>query len=266
MLGVLLVSAGCTCAHVVTRDAEVLDAATADAVVRFDAPTADGEVTFLACEPAAFAAWRRNIVDPIVALPPPRECRPEWEIACRRNWQAVAPPGTYARSACAEPTGSGCNRADHCDLTSTGWICTCGVSGNCAGDEVCVSDTPTGGLPRCVSACLHETPSSMTCGADPWLLPSWVSFRPCDADAIESCRIWAQAFAPSGHSHVECVDLGFRAVCAMADHCEPPPGGTGTPTCTCNGVICAESEVCVSDTPDGVPSCVTACVPPDPMG
>ena len=83
----------------------------------------------------------------------------------------------------------------------------------------------------------------------------------CGPAAERRCRLWAQTFAPLGYAHASCAGDPLHVFCGMGDTCvdgDVPE----RPRCDCGGVECAVNEVCISDTLDGVPRCVEACLPP----
>ncbi len=84
-----------------------------------------------------------------------------------------------------------------------------------------------------------------------------VNFPACDDGGYQLCAARATAQAAGAYPHSTCLRHGgmpIHATCAAADSCDD--GGR----CFCNpSRICATTEVCVSDTPDGPTRCVAAC-------
>ena len=156
----------------------------------------------------------------------------------------------------------GCQVGDDCRDDPIG-LCFCGGE-SCGSGQVCVRSA-SGEAARCVDVCVHEGPVPRTCGEPGPVPPAQVnpmmSPAMCDDFGRRRCRLWAQLFAPEGWAHASCVAGAGDINCGMGDTCVA--GDTPErPRCDCSGAECALDEVCVSDTPGGVPRCERACIPP----
>ena len=160
----------------------------------------------------------------------------------------------------------GCHRGDACEEDPFN-LCWCGGEGCSGPNRVCVRSAP-GARPHCEEVCVREGPVPRACAGEPGPVPPADaqfshSTDDCDDEVLRrQCRLWAQLFAPQGWAHASCATTsGFGHYCGMGDTCVPGESPY-RPVCDCAGAVCALDEVCVSDTPDGVPRCEPACLPP----
>jgi hypothetical protein len=154
--------------------------------------------------------------------------------------------------------------ADRCEEDPLN-LCYCGDDVCDGPNRVCVRSAP-GERPHCEEVCVREGPIPRACAAEPDPVPPAVAqpgHSPADCDDVtrRQCRLWAQLFAPQGWAHASCALSEGRIWCGMGDTCVPGERPE-RPVCDCAGAVCALDEVCVSDTPDGVPRCEPACLPP----
>lgn len=246
---IALIAAGCSCALSHTDDASIADGRVPDGSGG-DAETSEDGSTPNDCVPAEELGGR--IVGFWVE---DRSCGPAQQRICQAALTALA-PGAVAT--CVEGL-SVCTNADYCPPADPPF-CSCRERA-CLGSEICTSPT-VGGPQSCEPLCLREAPTPRECASDPVALPP--TFVPgtveCDARTERLCRLWAQAVAPFGYAHASCVGGTAPVFCGMGDLCAM--GDTQErPRCDCGGSACDLEEVCVSDTPEGSPRCVPACLP-----
>ena len=162
----------------------------------------------------------------------------------------------------------GCAMADECRDDPVFGYCPCGDGDEICGSvgHVCVRSAP-GERPHCEEVCVREGPIPRACASEAGpvpparLHPSMSPPYSCDDWGRRNCRLWAQFFAPQGWAHGSCAPSHNELFCGMGDTCVPGEIPE-RPLCDCAGAVCALDEVCVSDTPEGVPRCEPACLPP----
>lgn len=81
----------------------------------------------------------------------------------------------------------------------------------------------------------------------------------CTPEIQKQCQVWAQSLTTTGYAHSTCY-LGVWSRCLLGyQNCNVY---NGVPQCGCGGLgSCPGSQVCVSDTPDGIATCREVCVP-----
>jgi hypothetical protein len=182
-------------------------------------------------------------------------------MACERALQGYSPAGRVF-SFCGQ--NARCYSGDQCIYDRGSLNCTCGGV-PCEPSQVCYLDDDA--TLRCATPCIRERTPPRLCDPMPRPVPTGVAnvddvTHPleCTAEQLHLCRLWYQSFAPPGTLAVAngCTPGGV-ANCVMGDLCTND-NPTSAWTCSCNGMTCAPTEVCVTDeTGDPIPHCVPSC-------
>ncbi len=107
-----------------------------------------------------------------------------------------------------------------------------------------------------------EESDAATCNPDMDAGPYMAKRSDCTPVVAQECQTWEQSLVLHGYAHATCVMNDLAHNCVAATFCGQDPNGQNP--CGCGPTLalaCPFGQVCVSDTPNGLPHCEPPCTP-----